>query len=208
MTDLKLLRIHCPIPGDLETILKCIHVPQFKNLDTVQLSVHSTLQVVATDGSGHTFGFSQLTEDGPNFYPLRHLGAEVTTVRLDRGMTIEGLGCRPGLFKFFHSLGPVRVLEFDGAVSSVKTVFFDILSVAGVFRGLKVLRVVIGWDSCKEALELLAELSRERMEEGNPFSAIEPLSAGGVGEGWLDPELRAEWEKHYEAQGIQNFLFK
>jgi len=196
MIDLKFLKIHCHIPGDLEAILKSIHVPQFKSLDTVQLSLSSSLRAVATDDFGHTFEFLQSTVDGPNFYPLRHFGAEVTTLRLDRGMTLDELGCWPGLFVFFRSLGVVRVLEFDGAVSSVKTVFFDILSIPGVFLGLKIIRVVIGWDSCKDALELLAALSRQRMDEGIPLAAIEPISAGGGCGGALDPELRAEWEKH------------
>jgi len=206
MIDLKFLKIHCSIPGDLEAILKSIHVPQFKSLDTVQLSLLSSLWAVATDDFGHTFEFSQSTESDPNFYPLRHFGAEVTTLRLDRGMTLQALDNLPGLYNFFRSLDAVWVLEFDGAVTSIKTVLHNILSITRVFPRLKVMRVVIGWDDCEEALELLAALLRLRMEEGNSLAAIEPLSVGGVGEDGLDPELRAEWEKHYDTEGIQNFL--
>jgi len=44
------------------------------------------------------------------------------------------------------------------------------------------------------------------MEEGNPLPAIEPLLAEG--EDGLGQEFPVEWEKYYEAEGIQNFLSK
>ena len=209
MTGLKLLRVHCRSRGNVEPVLKFIRVPQFKDLDTVRLSVTSGLWVVATDGSGHTFEFFQARGDVSNFYPLRHLGAEITTLRLDRGsgITLQALDHSPVLFDFFRSLDALQVLEFDVAITSARTLRY-LLCEPGVFPGLKVIRVVISWDDCKEALEGFAAILRLRMEEGNPLVAIEPLSAEGVGEGGLDPGLRAEWDERYETEGIHNFLSK
>ena len=51
MTDLEYLEIDCPIDDSLEQILNCIHAPQFKNLDAVQLFPHfSDIRAVTTDG--------------------------------------------------------------------------------------------------------------------------------------------------------------
>ena len=213
MTDLKFLKIHCPIHSDLEIILKSIHIPQFKSLDTVRLSLqYSVVRAVATDGFGHTFEFLQAAAgSGPNFYPLRHLGANITTLRLDQGMTLERLDERPGLYEIFRSLDAVRVLEFDGTIVSAKSVLYNVVSIPRVLPGLRVIRVAIGWDECKEVLENLATAARLRMEMGNPIATIEPFSVEGLekcadGEGGLGQELRAEWEKHYEARDVQNFL--
>ena len=203
MTDLKCLEIHCPVDDDLEKIVNCIHAPQFENLNTAQLSLYSSnVQVAATDGSGHTFKFSQPTKHF-RFHPLRHLGADITTLRLGREITLQLLDENPALYGFFLSLDAVQVLEFDGTAASFLS---NMLSVAGVFPGLEVIRVAINRDDCKGALRLLATGLRLRMEGGNPLTTIEPLSAE-VEDG-LCQELRVEWEKHYEAGGIQNFLSK
>ena len=207
MMDLEFLKISCSISDDLEAIFKSIHVPQFKSLDTVQLFLPSGLLAVATDGFGHTFEFPQFIGGDPNFYPLRHLGAEVTTLRLDRGMTRRVFGNWSGWGELFRSLDAVRVLEFDGSITSVKAVLRNVLSRTGVFPELKIIRVGIGWDSdCEEVLELLAAVLRLRMEEGTPLAAVEPLPAEGDDGDGLGQELRAKWEEHYIAEGIQSFL--
>ena len=176
MVDLKFLRVHCHILFNLERIFESIHVPQFKNLDTVRLSISSRFRAVATDDSGHTFEFLQLIGGNSNFCPLQHLGAEVTTLRLGQRKTLQGLGRWPGLYYFFRSLDSVRVLEFDGTVPSILR---EILSGTGVFPRLEVIRVVVRCNHCGEALRLFAAVSRLRMEEGNPLAAIEPRSAEG-----------------------------
>ena len=213
MTDLKFLKIHCYIPSHLEIILKSIQIPQFENLDTVKLSLSSYLvQVVATDGSGHTFEFRHATTgSSPNFFPLRHLGADVTTLRLCGRISHTQLDEQLGLYEFFWSLDAVRELEFDGTIDSVDNILSNVVSMPGVFLGLKVIRVAVGLDDCEEVIEYLTATARLRMEEGNPLAVIEPFSAEGLGEragseGGLSQELRAEWEKRYEAKGVQNFL--
>jgi len=56
----KFLKVYCPFPGELESILNFIRVPQFKSLDTIQSPPHyHRILATATDGSGHTFEFSQ-----------------------------------------------------------------------------------------------------------------------------------------------------
>jgi len=207
MTDLKHLEIHCDMDTNFEQIVTSIHAPQFKNLDTVQVSLpDSTIQRVATDSSGHTFKFSQHIDTERDFHPLRYLQADITTLRLDREMTLEQLDEGPALYDFFRSLGAVRVLEFDGAIASVANVLSNVLPICGVFPGLKVIRIAINLDNCKGALRLLAAALRLRMEEGNPLTTVEPLLEEG--EDGLDQELGAEWKKHYEAEGIHNFLSK
>ena len=210
MTDLKFLKIHCYISSHLEIIIKSIQIPQFKSLCTIKLSFPSSfVQAVATDASGHTFEFWQATaEGGPDFYPLRHLGAEVTTLRLDGGVTLDQLSVQPGLGDFLRSLDAVRILEFDGTIDFDQNI---IIFIPGVFPGLKVIRVEIGLDDCEEVMKHVAAAARLRMEEGNPLAVIEPFSAEGLGkcaggEGGLSQELRAEWEKRYEAEGVQKFL--
>ena len=215
MTNLRFLKILCPFTGDFNSILESIHTPQFKSLDTARLSLfsHSVFRVVATDGFSHRFEFSQSTGNNQNFYPLRYLEADITALRLDRGITLSRLDSwagPPGLHKLFRSFGAVRTLEFDGALASVKNVLYNILPIAGVFPELKVIRVAFGWDDCEEVLQFIAAIAKLRMEEGNPLVTIEPFvaedSVGTVGGGGLGQELRAEWEKYYEAEGVQNFL--
>lgn len=207
MTNLKHLEIHCDMDLDFEKIVTSIHAPQFKDLDTVQVSLpHSTIRRVATDDSGHTFEFSQHTDTTRDFHPLRYLGAEITTLRLDREMALEQLDEGPALYEFFRSLDTVQVLEFDGAIASVENVLSNVLPINGVFPGLKVIRVGISLDDCKGALQLLATALRLRMEKGNPLTTVEPLLPEG--EDGLGQELRVKWEKYYEAEGIQNFLSK
>ena len=188
MADLKYLEIHCPIDY-FEKIVNCIHAPQFGSLDTVQLSFsHRGIQAVATDGSGHTFKFSQSIGGYPGFHPLRHLGAEITTLRLDRGMTHQRFDEEPPLDEIFRTFDAVRVLEFDEGVVSVENVLTNVLSITGVFPVLKVIRVAVSRGNCKGALQLLAVALMLRMEEGKPLTAIEPLIADG--EDWLGRELR------------------
>ena len=202
MRDLKTLKIRRLVEDDLNTILNCIHAPQFKSLDTIRLSLsYHTVQVVATDRSDHTFEFSQFISGKPKFYPLQYLGADITTLHLDRGMTLQELDWTPGLYDFFQSLDAVQVLEFDGAVASVRSVLSNILSRTGVFPGLKVIRVAISRDDCETSLPLLATALKQRVEEGNPLTAIEPLFAEGE-----DRLGRVEWEKHCKASGMQNLL--
>jgi len=205
MADLKFLKLYCSFAGDLKPILKHISLPQFKRLHTVELSPRfHAVQVVATDGSSHTFEFLQFIGENPDFYPLQYLGAEITTLRLDQGVSLQEFDSWSALHDFFLSLDSIQVLEFDGAVASVWNVVSNILPRAGVFPGLKVIRVAIGRDDCEGALQLLATALRLRMEERNPLTTIEPLLAEA--EDGVAREIRAEWEKHYEAKGIQNFL--
>jgi len=202
MTDLEFLRIRCLFGRDLETILKSIHIPQFQSLDAARLSFNiAKIQVVATDGSNRTFEFSQSIGDGPCFYPLWHLGATITTLRLGRGMILPGLNGGPALLEFFQSFDAVQVLELDGAAGSIRDILSSTLFKTGVFPGLKVIRVAISRDYCEVAIRFLAAASRWRMEEGSPLTAIELLA--GVEDG---QEIRAEWEKYYEEEGIQNYL--
>jgi len=155
MKNLKSPKIYCLAGDDLETILECVHVPQFKSLDTVQLSLfHNTVKAVATDGFDHTFEFWQSIGNNPEFYPLRHLGADITTLRLDRGTTLWKFYGGPALNEFFQTLDAVQVLEFDGAIASAKNVLSN-LSVTGVFPGLKFIRVRISRDDFKRFLQLL-----------------------------------------------------
>ena len=204
MTDLEFLRIYWLLGRDLEIILNLIRIPQFQSLDTARLSFNfPRIRVVATDGSNCTFEFSQSIGEGPDFYPLRHLGAAITALRLGQGMTLRDLDGRPELFEFFRSLDAVQVLEFDGAAGFVRNILSGILFITGVFLGLKVIRVAISRDDCEGALRFLAAASRRRMEEGNPLATIEPLV--GVEDG-LGQDICAELEKHYKAKGIQNFL--
>ena len=204
MMDLKYLEIQCLINNGLEKIVDCIHAPQFKNLDTVQLSLEfSTITMVATDSSGHTFKFSQYIDDDTEFFSLRHLGAVITTLRLDQGQTLR-LDQGSEVYDFFQTLDTVQVLELAGEIDSVKTVLSDVVSIAGVFPRLRTIRIAISQDDCEEALRLLAAASRLRMEKGSPLTTIEPLLAEC--ENGLGQEFRVEWEKHYEAVSMQNFL--
>ena len=201
MTELKFLKISCDTSEDVEKILNCIHAPRFKNLDTVQLSIPiSPVKAVATDGSGHRFEFSHNINDVPISHPLRHSGAVITTLRLDQSLKrFDG----PELREIFRLHDTVQVLDFDGLIADFVQ---DVLSVTGVFPGLKVIRVAVSQVDCEKTLQLLGIASKRRMMEGNPLTAIEPLCAEGGG--GLDRSLRVGWEKCYGAEGIQNLLSK
>ena len=106
-----------------------------------------------------------------------------------------------------------QVLEFDGTVDSAGGILSEVLSIDGFFPGLKVIRVAIGRGDCEGVLQLLATVLRECVEEGNPLTTVELFLAEGLEkcadselEGGLGQELREEWEKRYEAEGLQNFL--
>ena len=204
MTDLEFLKIDSPIGDSLQKILHLIYIPQFKDLDTVHLSFRfSRIETIVTNDSGHTFEFSQFTDHNSNFDPLRHLGMDITTLRLDRGMTAEQLDRDPALFQLFKPFDTVQVLEFYGTITDRVQ---NALSVAGVLPGLKGIRVAVSQYDYKRTLRLLATISELRMEEGNPLTMVERLVLEG--EDGLNQMLHAKWEKRYEAEGIQNFLSK
>jgi hypothetical protein len=204
MANLKFLKIDYPFTNSLEKILNCIHAPQFKDIDTVYLSLpFSGLEVVATDGSGHTFEFSQLIGNQSTFHPLRYLGANIITLRLDRGITLKQLDDAPVLYELLGSLDTVQVLEFDGSVAD----FVQNILSTGVFPGLKVIRVTVSWRDYESALRVLAVALRLRMVARNPLSTVEPVIVGNDVQG-SDQKLRARWEERYKAEGIHNFLSK
>ena len=203
MADLTYLKVDCLFGGEFEIILNFIHASQFKDLDTVHLSLSSPIQAVSTDSSGRVFRFTWYSEEGGMLQPLRHFGAVITTLRLDRGINPEQSNRQPALLDFFRSLDTVQVLEFCGTIVDYVQ---NALSVAGNFPELKVIRVAVIQEDCRRTLQLLAAVSRRRMEEGNPLTTIEPLLAEG--EGGLCQSLRVEWEEGYRAENIQCFLSK
>ena len=204
MTNLRFLWIRGDFSDYFEKILRFIHVPQFENLDTVQLSfLPYNIRVVATDGLGHTFEFARLSGDDPEFHPLRHFGAVITTLRFDRKTTTEQLDDEPELYNLFRSFDAVELLEFDGTVADR---FQIALTITGVFPGLRIIRVAVSRHGCERTLRPLAIASKRRMMEGNPFTTIEPLLAEG--EDGLDQSLRVEWEECWKAEDIHNFLSK
>ena len=147
MTDLKFAKIHGLFGGYLERILRFIYTPQFKNLDTVQLSLlPASIRAVATDDSSHTFEFTQVSKGDLNFHPLWHFGAIITTLRLDRGITPEQLVDEPELYDVLRSFSTVQALEFGGTVADLVQ---NALSVTGVFPELKVILVVVSRHDCK-----------------------------------------------------------
>ena len=202
MTDLKTLKVHCFFANRIERILSHIHAPQFRNLDTVELSLPlSFISATATDGSGHALQFSYYRRSNVDSRLPQYFGAAITTLRLGQEITRSGLDDEPVLCEYLQSLDAVQVLEFYGP-----TVDFvqNALSLTGVFPNLKTIRAAVSRDDCKRTLQILAIASKRRMEEGNPLATIQPLLAGG-GDG-LDESLRAEWEECYKAEGIQSFL--
>ena len=202
MANLQFFKIDRLFDLYLEKILNFIHVPRFKNLDTVQLSLPlSTVEVVATDGSGHTFEFSRFSGHHQNFRPLQHFGAVITTLRFDQEITLERLGDEPHLYDLFRSFDAIQVLEFDGAIVDFVQ---NVLSITGVFPGLKVIRVAVTRHECKRTLQPLTIASKRQMVEGNPLTAIELLSEDG-GDG-LDESLRVEWEECCNSEGMLNLL--
>ena len=202
MPNLKFLRVDCPIGNNLEKILHLLQIPQFKGLDTIRLSLRfSSIEAVATDGSGHTFEFSRFIPDDMNFFPLRYLGADIVTLRLDPAITFKRLDDGPALQNLLQSFETVQVLEFDGMSADC---VHHVLSVVGAFPRLKVIRVTVTRRNCKKTLQLLAIVSKQRMEEGNPLTTVERLALEGGDES--EPRLRAKWMKRCKAEGIQNFL--
>ena len=157
MIDLEFLKIVCFFGSEFEKIISFIHAPQLKDLDTVHVSLPSTIQVVATSSSGHTFQFIRFNEDNSNFNPLRYLEAVITTLRLDREITTMKAADEEALHELFRSLDTVQVLEFHGTVAEYVQ---DALSAPGVFPGLKIIRVAVSRDDCREALQSLAIASR------------------------------------------------
>ena len=201
MTNLEFLRIECYLDVYFEEFISIIHAPQFKDLHTVQLSLSSTIQAVATDSFGHTFQFARTNADNVRFEPLQHFGAAITTLRLDRGITLRQLGCKPALYNFFRSLDTVQVLEFHGSIANY---VLNALSATGVPPRLRVILVAVGLDDCKRSLRVLAAISKRRMDEGNPFMVIEPLLVEGEVE--LEKGFHVEWEEGYKAENTQDLL--
>ena len=204
MANLKFLEVDCVAGEDLETILSSIHIPQLKDLDTVNVSFNRhMLQVTATNGSDHKFIFPVWTLEKSNIHPLRHLGAEIVTLRLGEQVTVHVIEDGPALRKFITTLDTVQVLELDGAAY---TCVWDILSTPEILPRLKVVRVVVTRADWKTTLRVLASVSEFRMVGGNPIETIEPCMAerGCV----LDQGHRAEWEKCFEEEGASNFLSK
>ena len=201
MTDLKFFKIECLFDRHLEKILNFIRAPQFKDLDTIHLSLPpSFVEVVATDGSGHTLEFSRSSRDRQNFDPLQYFGAVITTLRMDPGITLEQLGDEPESYDLFRSFDAVQVLEFEGVIADFVQ---NALSTTGVFPGLRVIRVAVSRHDCVRVLRSLAIASKRRMMEGNPLTTIEPLL---VEEDGLDESLRVEWEESYKAEDVHNSL--
>ena len=204
MMDIEFLKIDCSVGDTLKNILHCIHTPQFENVDTVHLSLcPPNIQTVATCSSGHTLEFVQFIRDNLSFHPLQHVGADITILCLDRTITLERLDDGPALYEIFRSLDTVQVLEFDGSITDCVQ---DVLSVAGIFPALKIIRAAVSRHDCKETLRILAAVSKLRVEQGNPLTAVERISPEGGDES--DQRLRAKWGKRYKAEGIQNFLSK
>ena len=202
MPNLKFLRVDCPIGNNLEKILDLLQIPQFKDLNTVYLSLRfSSIEAVATDGSGHTFEFSRFIPDDMNFFPLRYLGADIITLRLDPAITFKRFDEGPALQNLLQSFETVQVLEFDGMGADC---VHHVLAVVGTFPRLKIIRVAVTRRNYKKTLQLLAAVSKQRKEQGNPFTTIERLTPEGEDES--EPRLRAKWMKRYIAEGIQGFL--
>ena len=64
MTNLEFLKIECYFGIHFEQILSFIRAPQFKDLETVRLSLPSMIQAVATDSSGHSTQFKSSNSVG------------------------------------------------------------------------------------------------------------------------------------------------
>ena len=178
-TNLSSVHIHS-FNIHLHQILDCIHVPQFKNFNTIRISLSfPSIQAVATNGSSHTFQFLQVAG---GFKPLQRLGAEITTLRLDREMGLEYLYDGSTLCKLLTFLARVQVLKLDVAVADRAwgTLCYD-LSTTGDLPGLKVIRAAIGPD-CGGNLQFLASILKQRMLQGYP-PTIEPFLADAE-DGW------------------------
>ena len=203
MPDLKFLTIDCSSRHDLRTILSSIHAPRLSDLDTVQLSLtRSHIRTIATGGSGCTVRFSWLCYEELKFDPMRHLGADITTLRLGEGLPTGPLVRPPSLGEFLRSLDSVRVLEFDGMISDRVQ---NILSVPRLLQGLEVIQVGIDKANYQNTLQCLTFSARSRMEKGKRLTAIRPFAAEGC-ESELNHGLREEWEKCFEENGVAGFL--
>ena len=203
MMDLEFFKIDDFTDDTLQKILHCIQIPQFKNLDTIHVSLHhSRIHVVTTNGSGHAFEFSQFIRENLSFHPLRHLGADIILLHLDRSITLNRLDDGPALYTLFRSLGTVQVLEFDGTITDCVQ---NVLSAAGIFPALKVIRVAVSLDDCERTLYLLAAILKLRVEEGNPLTTVERFVPEGGDE---SDRLRSKWKERYKVEGVQDFLSK
>ena len=107
----------------------------------------------------------------------------IATLRLDRGIILDRLENGPGLYKFFRSFDAVQVLELDGTAANCVQ---NVLSIIGIFPGLKVIRVTVGWHGCKRTLQLLPVASRQRRMEGNPLTYCEGVTFSRR-RGWVGP---------------------
>ena len=195
MTELRFLKLGYILSRDLQVFCGCIHAPQFKSLDTLQLSLLSYgFQGMATDGSSHTLEFSQAGWDDLVSQPLQFFGAEITTLRLDQRVPLRRRD-RPLLHQLLISLGAVRVLEFNK--TCLEGGFLSDLSVTGILPRLKVIRVAIS-RNCTMTLQLLAAVAKLRMEEGNPLATVEPLPAeDGLGRDFVRNERKVTRRRAY-----------
>ena len=203
LPDLKFLTVGCSAWYDLRKILSSIHAPLLSDLDTIQLSLPCfDIRTIATGGSGCTVRFSWPCHNELDFDPMRHLGADITTLRLGEGSDTGPLVDTPGLWGFLRSLDSVRVLEFYGTISGRVQ---NILSVPGLLQGLEVIQVGIDKANYQNTLQCLSFSARSRMEKGKRLTAIRPIAAEGC-ESELDHGLREEWEKCFEEKGVAGFL--
>ena len=202
MANLRYLNVNCPTSNVLQIVLHFIHTPQFKDLDTVHISFEPFHMVVrATDCSGHVLEYSRSDIFNSHHRPLQSLGARITTLRLGVGATFRDPQGAMALSGFLSTLDTVQVLELDGMIADCA---HEILSQPGMLPGLKAIRVAIGGANYESGLRFLAAVSRSRMKEGNPLTAIEPYKGGGGG--GLDQGLCAEWERRCSEEGIPGFL--
>ena len=91
-------------------------------------------------------------------------------------MILDRLENGPGLYKFFRSFDAVQVLELNGTAANCVQ---NILSVTGIFPGLKVIRVTVSRHGCKRTLQLLPVASRQQRMEGNPLTYCEGITFSG-----------------------------
>ena len=178
MTDLKFLKADCPISKDLEIILSSIRTPQLEDLNTVDVVRSSLVQVIATNGSDHRFIFSLPHFLGQSdFQPLRHLGAEIITLRLGKEVTLRHAQDGPALCKLLNTLDAVQVLELDGATNRC---VWNIPS-PGMLPRLKVIQVAIDRAGIEGALGYILAILESCVLRGVRFTVIRPRSAVHTG---------------------------
>ena len=202
MTDLKSLKVDRVTSEDLEMILSSIHTPQFEDLNTANVTWGPSARVFATNGSDHKLTFTLQFPGESDFQPLRYLGAEIITLRLESESLILLIQDSPALRKFLSAFNTVRVLELDKVAEGCVR---DILSVPEAFPGLKTIRVAVGRMGWEGILRSLAATSESRMARGSPFETVEPYV---VYRRALDQGLRTKWGKVFEEEGISKFLSK